>query len=525
MKAQMVKNALIVPVGAKGGFVVKQPPADRDALRDEVVECYRTFISGLLDITDNIVEEDVVPPPNVVRYDEDDPYLVVAADKGTATFSDIANDVAARYGHWLGDAFASGGSAGYDHKKMGITARSAWESVKRHFRVLDTDIQSTDFTVAGVGDMSGDVFGNGMLLSRHIKLVAAFDHRHVFLDPDPDTEASFAERERLFALPRSSWADYDTSLLSEGGGIWPRTAKSIPLSEQAREMLGVDAERMNPSDLIRAVLCAPVDLLWNGGIGTYIKASTETHADAGGQGQRLRARQCRRVALPCGGGGRQPRADPARADRVRARWPADQHRRDRQRGRRELLRPRGQHQGLAQLGRHRRRDDERRARHAAQRDDRRRRRAAIDSGPTRDLYLVLTQLSADGTARLAVFRQHSPIGNGLTGAGRKEGHCEGASASAVGPKSLKHSPHRIGNVNRMHRRPQVSRSHAVTRRAISPGIVTKTSHGASRLTEAGARDDIRSLPVQRGAAERRAHDGQPRGQTTSAHTGAAAAGR
>jgi glutamate dehydrogenase len=277
MKAQMVKNALIVPLGAKGGFVAKRTPADRD----EVIACYRTFICGLLDLTDNIVDGEIVPPADVVRYDGDDPYLVVAADKGTATFSDLANGIAAEYGFWLGDAFASGGSAGYDHKGMGITARGAWESVKRHFRELGTDIQSTEFTVVGVGDMSGDVFGNGMLLSEHIRLVGAFDHRHVFLDPDPDAAAGHAERRRLFELPRSSWADYDTSLISEGGGVWPRTAKSIPLSEQARAALGTEAERLTPTELIHTLLCAPVDLLWNGGIGTYVKAASETHADAG----------------------------------------------------------------------------------------------------------------------------------------------------------------------------------------------------------------------------------------------------
>ena len=232
MKAQMVKNALIVPVGSKGGFVVKRPPGEggREALLEEGIACYRMFLSGLLDITDNIVAGDVVAPERVVRYDEDDPYLVVAADKGTATFSDIANEVSAAYGFWLGDAFASGGSQGYDHKAMGITARGAWESVKRHFRELGTDIQETDFTVVGIGDMSGDVFGNGMLLSRHIRLVAAFNHLHVFLDPDPDPERSFEERKRLFELPRSSWGDYDESLISEGGGVFARTAKSIKLS-------------------------------------------------------------------------------------------------------------------------------------------------------------------------------------------------------------------------------------------------------------------------------------------------------
>ena len=283
MKAQMVKNAVIVPVGAKGGFVVKRPPAgdDRDALLAEVEACYRTFISGLLDLTDNIVGDEIEPPPDVVRYDEDDPYLVVAADKGTATLSDVANGVADEYGFWLGDAFASGGSSGYDHKKMGITARGAWESVKRHFRELGHDVKEQDFTVVGIGDMSGDVFGNGMLLSKHIRLIGAFDHRHVFLDPDPDAARSWEERERLFELQRSSWDDYDRELISEGGGVFSRTAKSIPLSPQVRAALDVRGEALAPNDLIRAMLAAPVDLLWNGGIGTYVKASSETHADAG----------------------------------------------------------------------------------------------------------------------------------------------------------------------------------------------------------------------------------------------------
>jgi glutamate dehydrogenase len=283
MKAQMVKNALIVPVGSKGGFVVKRPPADgsREAQLDEGIACYKTFLSGLLDLTDNIVAGDVVPPPRVVRYDDDDPYLVVAADKGTATFSDIANGVSADYDFWLGDAFASGGSQGYDHKQMGITARGAWESVKRHFRELGSDIQTTDFTAVGVGDMAGDVFGNGMLLSRHIKLLAAFNHMHVFLDPNPDPEVSFEERKRLFELPRSAWSDYDGELISDGGGIYPRSAKSIPISSQVKEALGIKDDELAPTDLIRAILRAPVDLLWNGGIGTYVKASTESHADAG----------------------------------------------------------------------------------------------------------------------------------------------------------------------------------------------------------------------------------------------------
>jgi glutamate dehydrogenase len=283
VKAQMVKNAVIVPVGSKGGFVLKRAPspADRDAYMKEGVACYRDYLRGLLDLTDNLVGGKVVPPPAVRRHDPDDPYLVVAADKGTATFSDYANAVADEYGFWLGDAFASGGSAGYDHKGMGITARGAWESVKRHFRELGFDTQTTDFTVVGIGDMSGDVFGNGMLLSEHIRLVAAFDHRHVFIDPDPDPAAGLKERRRLFALPRSSWADYNADLISKGGGVWPRSAKSIPLSPEGRRALGVEAEQLAPSALISAILKAPVDLLYNGGIGTYVKAADEAHADVG----------------------------------------------------------------------------------------------------------------------------------------------------------------------------------------------------------------------------------------------------
>jgi glutamate dehydrogenase len=283
MKAQMVKNAVIVPVGSKGGFVLKNaPPAsDREAFLKEGVECYRNFLRGLLDITDNLVGGKAVPPKDVVRHDPDDPYLVVAADKGTATFSDIANGISAEYGFWLGDAFASGGSAGYDHKKMGITARGAWESVKRHFREMDVDTQSQDFTVVGVGDMSGDVFGNGMLLSRHIKLLAAFDHRHIFLDPNPDPEASFKERERMFNLPRSSWDDYDKALISKGGGVIPRSAKSIPVSPEVRAALEIDAEELAPSELLKAILKAPADLLYNGGIGTYVKATRQSNAEVG----------------------------------------------------------------------------------------------------------------------------------------------------------------------------------------------------------------------------------------------------
>ncbi|MFD2420658.1 NAD-glutamate dehydrogenase [Amycolatopsis pigmentata] len=283
VKAQAAKNAVIVPVGAKGGFVVKRPPGeDRNALVAEAVSCYRMFISGLLDVTDNLVDGRVVTPPRVVRHDDEDAYLVVAADKGTATFSDYANEVATAYGFWLGDAFASGGSVGYDHKAMGITARGAWESVKRHFRELGVDTQSQDFTVVGIGDMSGDVFGNGMLLSRHIRLVAAFDHRHVFVDPDPDPKVSFAERQRLFGLPRSSWADYDPAKISAGGGVWPRTAKSIPVSAPMRAALGLadGTEALSPAELIQAILRAPADLLWNGGIGTYVKSAAEHQTDA-----------------------------------------------------------------------------------------------------------------------------------------------------------------------------------------------------------------------------------------------------
>ncbi len=282
MKAQMVKNALIVPVGAKGGFVLKRPPETGGFdVRQEAIACYETFLSGLLDLTDNIVDGEVVPPEQVVRYDDDDPYLVVAADKGTAQFSDLANEVAARYGFWLGDAFASGGSHGYDHKQMGITARGAWESVKRHFRELGADIQTSDFTVVGIGDMSGDVFGNGMLRSPHIKLLAAFNHAHIFLDPDPEPEASFQERKRLFELERSSWTDYDSALVSPGGGVYRRTEKSIPISAEVQAMLGIEAEELSPAELIREILRAPVDLLWNGGIGTYVKATFESSAEVG----------------------------------------------------------------------------------------------------------------------------------------------------------------------------------------------------------------------------------------------------
>ncbi len=301
MKAQQVKNSIIVPTGAKGGFVAKRlsTVSGREAIQDEVIACYRLFVQGLLDITDNLVDGAVQPPSEVLRKDDDDTYLVVAADKGTASFSDIANEVAKQYGFWLGDAFASGGSVGYDHKKMGITARGAWISVQRHFRELHIDVQTQDFTVIGIGDMSGDVFGNGMLQSPHTRLLAAFNHQHIFIDPQLDdaqldsqlgsqlsngeghTAASFVERKRLFELPRSTWEDYNTQLISAGGGVFRRSAKSIPISEQMRACFAIEAEELPPNELIHALLQAPVDLLWNGGIGTYIKAAHETHAECG----------------------------------------------------------------------------------------------------------------------------------------------------------------------------------------------------------------------------------------------------
>ncbi|HEY0265120.1 MAG TPA: NAD-glutamate dehydrogenase domain-containing protein, partial [Rhizomicrobium sp.] len=284
VKAQQVKNAVIVPVGAKGGFYPKAMPANptRDVFMAAGIAAYKTFINALLDVTDNLDRDGaIVPPPDVLRPDGDDPYLVVAADKGTATFSDIANSIALERGFWLGDAFASGGSVGYDHKKMGITARGAWEAVKRHFRELGTDIQSQDFTVIGVGDMSGDVFGNGMLLSRHIRLVAAFDHRHIFLDPSAPTESAFQERMRIFDLPRSSWDDYNRDLIGPGGGIFARTLKEIPLSPEVKALVGSDADTLSPPALINALLKAKADLLWFGGIGTYIKAASQSNLEVG----------------------------------------------------------------------------------------------------------------------------------------------------------------------------------------------------------------------------------------------------
>jgi len=286
VKAQEVKNAVIVPVGAKGGFFAKRlpdPAIDREAWMNEGIASYQNFIRALLSVTDNIIDSVVVPPANVVRHDHDDPYLVVAADKGTASFSDIANAIAMEENFWLGDAFASGGSAGYDHKEMAITARGAWESVKRHFFEMDIDIQREEFTVVGIGDMSGDVFGNGMLLSEHIRLVAAFDHRHVFIDPNPNAAASFAERQRLAALPRSSWADYNSEIISAGGGVFPRSAKTIALTQEIKDALdfAIPAQSCSPDQVINAILKSPVQLLWNGGIGTYVKASTETNVDVG----------------------------------------------------------------------------------------------------------------------------------------------------------------------------------------------------------------------------------------------------
>ncbi len=281
MRAQQVKNTVIVPVGAKGGFVPRRPPAGRDEAQADGTECYQWFIRALLDVTDNVVRGKIAPPAGVVRYDGDDPYLVVAADKGTAKFSDVANAISEEFGYWLGDAFASGGSAGYDHKDMGITARGGWEAVRRHFREFGRDTQTQHFTVAGIGDMSGDVFGNAMLLSPHIRLLAAFDHRHIFLDPAPDGARSFAERKRIFALARSSWEDYDRRLISKGGGVHSRQSKSIALSPEARAILQLESPAATPVEVIRAILKMQVDLLWNGGIGTYVKSAEETNAEIG----------------------------------------------------------------------------------------------------------------------------------------------------------------------------------------------------------------------------------------------------
>ncbi|HET8707724.1 MAG TPA: NAD-glutamate dehydrogenase, partial [Pseudomonadales bacterium] len=306
VKAQQVKNAVIVPVGAKGGFVPKQLPVsgNRDEIMSEVVSCYKTFIRGLLDLTDNIADGKVVAPKQVIRKDTDDPYLVVAADKGTATFSDIANSLSVEYQFWLGDAFASGGSQGYDHKKMGITARGAWVSVQRHFRELSIDPNIDTFTVLGIGDMSGDVFGNGMLMSDNILLVAAFDHRHIFIDPSPDPKASFEERKRLFNLPRSSWADYAKELISHGGGVFDRSLKSIPITVEMKRQFGIQQDKLTPAELISQLLRAQVDLIWNGGIGTYVKSSHETNADVGDKANDiLRVNGCEVNARVLGEGG------------------------------------------------------------------------------------------------------------------------------------------------------------------------------------------------------------------------------
>ncbi len=282
MKTQTVKNAIIVPSGAKGGFVLKKTIVDdRDALREEVIFCYKSFIRSLLELTDNLQDNTVIPPENTICYDEADPYLVVAADKGTASFSDIANSIAKEHHFWLGDAFASGGSAGYDHKKMGITARGAWESIKRHFRELNVNVAEHEITAIGIGDMSGDVFGNGLIYTSKIKLIAAFDHRNIFLDPTPDPETSFAERTRLFNLPTSSWENYDANLISAGGGVYKRSSKSILITPEVKKALGIQDNSLNPNDLVRAILRAPVDLFYNGGIGTYVKAEIESHADVG----------------------------------------------------------------------------------------------------------------------------------------------------------------------------------------------------------------------------------------------------
>ena len=306
VKAQQVKNSVIVPVGAKGGFVLKglRESLSKAEFHEAGVAAYKVFISGLLDLTDNLLEAKVVPPKDLHRLDDDDPYLVVAADKGTATFSDTANGIAEERGFWLGDAFASGGSNGYDHKAMGITAKGAWVSVQRHFRELGINVQKDEFSVIGIGDMSGDVFGNGMLLSDKIKLVGAFNHLHIFIDPEPCAKESFKERRRLFKKAGSNWADYDLSLVSKGGGIFPRSAKSIDLSPQMKMLLAVSADSLTPDELISAMLRAPVDLLWNGGIGTYVKAAEESQESVGDKandGLRVDAQDLRCVAVGEGG--------------------------------------------------------------------------------------------------------------------------------------------------------------------------------------------------------------------------------
>ena len=349
VKAQQVKNAVIVPVGAKGGFVPKRlpSPSNRDSWLAEGTEAYRIFVRSLLELTDNLDGDTIVPPDSTVRHDGDDPYLVVAADKGTATFSDIANAISAEKGHWLGDAFASGGSQGYDHKKMGITARGAWEAVKRHFRELGTDIQTVPFTAVGVGDMSGDVFGNGMLLSPVTKLVAAFDHRDIFIDPSPDPAISFAERLRMFNLPRSSWQDYDKSLISQGGGVFSRSLKAIPLALEVRALLDLDKPQATPFEVMTAILKARVDLLWFGGIGTYIRASGESDDHVGDRANdpiRIAGAAVRARVI---GEGANLGLTSARPHRSGAERHQAQHRRHRQFGRGEHLRRRGQSQDRA----------------------------------------------------------------------------------------------------------------------------------------------------------------------------------
>ncbi len=349
-KAQQVKNVVIVPQGAKGGFVPRNLPlANREAIQAEGIACYKSFVASLLSITDNLIKGETVPPAGAIRRDGDDPYLVVAADKGTATFSDIANEISVSRGFWLGDAFASGGSAGYDHKKMGITARGAWEAVKRHFREINVDIQTQPFTVAGIGDMSGDVFGNGMLLSMAIKLVAAFDHRDIFIDPDPDPALSWEERKRLFELPRSSWRDYDKSRLSAGGGIYSRGEKSIKLSTEAQLLLRLKPV-VTPNELMTAILKAPVDLLWFGGIGTYVRGSGETDLQVGDKANDAVRVAAKEVQAKVIGEGRQSRRHAAGPHRVRASRRQDQHRRDRQLGRGEHFGRRGQYQDRAGRG-------------------------------------------------------------------------------------------------------------------------------------------------------------------------------
>lgn len=343
MKTQMVKNSIIVPVGSKGGFILQGNVPERPGSGAYLADCYREFISGLLDITDNIVDGDILHPPEVVRHDGDDPYLVVAADKGTAHLSDTANSVSAQYGFWLGDAFASGGSAGYDHKQVGITARGAWECVKHHFRKLGIDVQEQSITVCGIGDMAGDVFGNGMLQSRKLKLVAAFNHLHIFIDPDPDPERSFQERQRLFNLPSSTWRSYDRTLISKGGGVFDRSAKAIALTPQMRELFDIEWESVSGEQMIQQILKARVDLLYNGGIGTYVKASTETNTDVGDRandrvrvnGADVRARGRR---------GRESWFYTKSAAGVLGSWGAHQHRRCRQFRRRGSQRSRSEYQ-------------------------------------------------------------------------------------------------------------------------------------------------------------------------------------